>query len=51
VNFCPLITVLMLQAVRDGAEAPVRTIIAGFAGGAILGLLFSTGYYVAWYFF
>ena len=50
VNFCPLITVLMLQASRDAAEAPVRAIVAGFAAGAILGLLFSTGYYVAWYY-
>ena len=50
VNFCPLITVLALQAVRDRAGAPVRAVITGSASGAILGLLFGTGYYVAWYY-
>lgn len=50
VNFCPLVVVLALEAARSSEKDQNRAVIAGFAGGIILGLLFSTGYYVAWYF-
>ena len=50
VNIAPLIAILFLEAGRSRASDPIRSTLASFLGGLILALLFSTGYYVAWYF-
>ena len=50
VNFVPLVALLILEAARSRTTGPIRAATAGVLGGLTLGLLFSTGYYVAWYF-
>ena len=50
VNIVPLIAILFLEAGRSRVSDPIRSTLASFLGGLILALLFSTGYYVAWYF-
>jgi hypothetical protein len=50
VNFAALVAVLFLEAARSKTSHPIRSTTAGFLGGLVLALLFSTGYYVAWYF-
>jgi hypothetical protein len=50
VNAVPLIAALLLEATRSRTSYPVRSAVVSFFGGLMLALLFSTGYYVAWYF-
>jgi hypothetical protein len=50
INFIPLVAILLLEAARLRTIHPIGAAVAGLLGGLILGLLFSTGYYVAWYF-
>jgi hypothetical protein len=50
VNFIPLVAVLFLEAARSRTIRPIGSAMMALTGGVILGLLFSTGYYVAWYF-
>lgn len=50
VNFVPLVAVLILESARSRTTHPIWATAAGLLGGLILALLFSTGYYVAWYF-
>ena len=50
VNIAPLVAILFLEAARSRISHPVWSITAAFFGGLVLALLFSTGYYVAWYF-
>src|SRR5262249_5728117 len=50
VNFVPLVAILILESARARTTRPIAATVAGILGGFILGLLFSTGYYVAWYF-
>jgi hypothetical protein len=50
INFIPLVAILLLEAARLRTIHPIGAAVAGSLGGLILGLLFSTGYYVAWYF-
>jgi hypothetical protein len=50
VNIAPLVAILFLEAARSRTSHPIRSTTAGFLGGLVLALLFSTGYYVAWYF-
>jgi hypothetical protein len=50
VNFVSLVAVLFLESARAKTTHPIGAVVAGVLGGLVLGLLFSTGYYVAWYF-
>jgi hypothetical protein len=50
VNFVPLVAVLFLEAARSRTIHPIGSAMTALTGGVVLGLLFSTGYYVAWYF-
>jgi hypothetical protein len=50
INFIPLVAILLLEAARLKTIHPIGAAVAGSLGGLVLGLLFSTGYYVAWYF-
>jgi hypothetical protein len=50
VNIVPLVAIFFLEAAQLRSRHPVWSTTATFLGGLILALLFSTGYYVAWYF-
>ena len=50
VYLLPLILVLFLEANRWNCLRPARTALTGLLAGLILALLFSTGYYIAWFF-
>jgi hypothetical protein len=50
VDIVPLVAVLFLEAAHLRSRYPVRSAMAALLGGLLLALLFSTGYYVAWYF-
>ncbi|HLY55152.1 MAG TPA: hypothetical protein VKS60_06325 [Stellaceae bacterium] len=49
VELTPLVVILLLQAVRDSGRQGRRAVICAGCGGLLAGLMFATGYYVAWF--
>lgn len=50
VNILPVVAILMLEAGRRSGQRFGRMAPPAFFGGLLLALLYSTGYYVAWFF-